>query len=136
MAICNHLAPNGEKSVLYQQLEQKYGADKAHDMWTAIRTQQFYNKHGDWTKVTFSSNEAEVMAKIAAVQQTVEENRNILENSLTNEYKELASLEKPSVKLTLIAASTLVDKGTAADGISHAKIVKEATALQQLMKCL
>lgn len=48
MAICHHFAPNGEKSLLYQQLEQKYGADQAHDVWTAIRSQQFLNKEGDW----------------------------------------------------------------------------------------
>lgn len=44
MAICNHLAPNDEKSELYQALAQEYGDDKAHDYWTAIRTQQFLNK--------------------------------------------------------------------------------------------
>ncbi len=48
MAECSHLAPNGEKSLLYQQLEQKYGADKAHDAWEMVRSQQFLNKHGDW----------------------------------------------------------------------------------------
>lgn len=135
-ADCNHIAPNKEKSNLYQQLEQKYGEDKAHDMWTAIRTQQFLNKHGDWTKVTFRSNEAEVNEKIAASQSIIDANRAIIDSSRANEYKELAGLEKPSVKLQLIAASTLVNQGTAADGIAHDKIVKQATALQQLMKCL
>lgn len=48
MVECSHLAPNGEKSLLYQQLEQKYGADKAHDAWEMVRSQQFLNKHGDW----------------------------------------------------------------------------------------
>jgi hypothetical protein len=51
MAICSHLAPNGEKSLLYDQLEQKYGPDKAHDIWTAIHTQQFLNEHGDWAEI-------------------------------------------------------------------------------------
>lgn len=133
---CNHIAPNGEKSNLYQQLEAKYGEDKAHDMWTAIRTQQFLNKYGDWTKVTFSSNETEVRAKIAEMQQIVEKNRAVLDNSRTNEYRELASLEKPSVKLELIPARILVEHDNAALGIAHNKIVKEATALQQLMRCL
>lgn len=41
MAICNHLAPNGEKSALYDALAQVYGPDKAHDYWSAIRTDQF-----------------------------------------------------------------------------------------------
>lgn len=45
MAICDHLAPNGEKSILFQSLSQEYGEDKAHDIWEAIRTQQFQNKH-------------------------------------------------------------------------------------------
>lgn len=45
MAICNHLAPNGEKSLLYSALETEYGEDKAHDVWEAIRTIQFQNKH-------------------------------------------------------------------------------------------
>jgi exodeoxyribonuclease-5 len=46
--ICHHLAPNGEKSLLYQSLEQKYGPDKAHDAWEQVRSQQFLNRHGDW----------------------------------------------------------------------------------------
>lgn len=45
MAICDHLAPNGEKSLLYATLQQEYGDDKAHDIWEAVRTQQFTNKH-------------------------------------------------------------------------------------------
>jgi hypothetical protein len=49
---CSHLAPNGEKSLLYDQLSQKYGEDKAHDMWEAIRSQQFLNKQGDWLSGT------------------------------------------------------------------------------------
>ncbi len=50
MAICGHLAPNGEKSILYDELFKKYGEAKAHDMWEAIRSQQFLNKEGDWTE--------------------------------------------------------------------------------------
>jgi hypothetical protein len=53
-SVCHHLAPNGQKSILYQQLELKVGADKAHDIWTDIRSQQFLNKHGDWTNTTGS----------------------------------------------------------------------------------
>jgi alkylated DNA repair dioxygenase AlkB len=52
MPICHHNAPNGEKSILFQQLETKYGAGIAHDVWTAIRSQQFLNKHGDWLNST------------------------------------------------------------------------------------
>jgi hypothetical protein len=49
MPICNHLAPNGQKSVLYDALAQKYGPDKAHDYWSAIRTEQFLSKpENDW----------------------------------------------------------------------------------------
>ena len=48
MAICSHLAPNGEKSLLYNKLEQVYGPEKAHDYWTLVRGQQFLNKFGDW----------------------------------------------------------------------------------------
>lgn len=47
-APCGHLAPNGEKSILYDQLQAKYGESKAHDIWEAIRSQQFLNKHGNW----------------------------------------------------------------------------------------
>lgn len=47
MAICNHLANNGEKSILYDALAQKYGPDRAHDYWTAIRSEQFL-LHDDW----------------------------------------------------------------------------------------
>jgi len=49
---CSHLAPNGEKSLLYDQLEQKYGPEKAHEIWDLVRTQQFLNKHGDWNAYT------------------------------------------------------------------------------------
>lgn len=48
MAICSHLAPNGEKSILYQQLEQEFGPDRAHDYWEAIRTEQFLVGTKDW----------------------------------------------------------------------------------------
>lgn len=48
MAICSHLAPNGEKSILYQQLEQEFGPDRAHDYWEAIRTDQFLVGTKDW----------------------------------------------------------------------------------------
>lgn len=46
---CDHLAPNGEKSFLFQALSEKFGPDKAHDAWEAVRSQQFLNKYGDWT---------------------------------------------------------------------------------------
>lgn len=49
MAICSHLAPNQEKSILYDVLQQKYGEDKAHDIWDTIRTDQFKAAHGNWT---------------------------------------------------------------------------------------
>lgn len=122
--------------MLYQALEQKYGEDKAHDMWTAIRTQQFANKHGDWTAVTFSSNEAEVTAKIAQSQETMDSNQATLNTLGTDQYKELASIEKPSMKLALIPSQVLIDSNDASNRIAHDKIVKEATALQQLMNCL
>lgn len=50
MPICHHVAPNGEKSILYQHVEEKYGEQIAHDVWTAVRTQQFFNKAGNWIK--------------------------------------------------------------------------------------
>ncbi len=45
---CSHQAPNGQTSVLYSNLEQVYGSDKAHDIWTIVRGQQFLNSYGDW----------------------------------------------------------------------------------------
>lgn len=48
MVICDHLAPNGEKSKLYQDLSQEFGDKKAHDYWEAIRTEQFLLGHKDW----------------------------------------------------------------------------------------
>ena len=51
MAVCGHLAPNGEKSILYDQLYVKYGETKAHDIWEQVRSQQFLNKYGDWFKL-------------------------------------------------------------------------------------
>lgn len=53
MAVCGHLAPNGEKSILYDELYQKYGESKAHDIWEQIRSQQFLNKYGDWVNHDF-----------------------------------------------------------------------------------
>lgn len=50
MAICNHLAPNGEKSLLYSVLEREFGSDRAHDLWTASKTQQFLNKYQSYPK--------------------------------------------------------------------------------------
>lgn len=122
--------------MLYQNLEQKYGADKAHDMWTAVRTQQFINKHGNWMNVTFSSNQAEITQQIEQVQEKVDTNNAILTSSRENEYKELAALEKPSIKLPLIPAAVLVAAKSSAVGIAHNKIDKEGIALQQLMRCL
>lgn len=55
MAVCNHLAPNGEKSLLYDALEQKYGPEKGHDYWTAIRTEQFKNKN-PWSDALLDPN--------------------------------------------------------------------------------
>lgn len=50
MAICGHLAPNGEKSILYDELYNKYGEDKAHEIWELVRSEQFLRKHGDWVE--------------------------------------------------------------------------------------
>jgi hypothetical protein len=50
MAICNHLAPNGEKSILYAALEQDLGGTMAHDLWTASKTLQFQNKFPEYPK--------------------------------------------------------------------------------------
>lgn len=48
MATCSHKAPNGEKSLLYQKLNDIYGPAIASQIWDAVRSQQFLNKHGDW----------------------------------------------------------------------------------------
>lgn len=37
MAICDYLAPDGEKSILAQALEQKYGPDKTAQLWNFAR---------------------------------------------------------------------------------------------------
>ena len=58
MAICGHLAPNGKKSILYDELYQKYGESKAHDIWEQIRSQQFLNKYGDWTELKITRAKA------------------------------------------------------------------------------
>lgn len=48
MATCSHKAPNGEKSLLYQKLEEIYGPAIASQLWDTVHSQQFLNKHGDW----------------------------------------------------------------------------------------
>lgn len=48
MATCSHKAPNGEKSLLYQKLNDIYGPAVASQIWDAVHSQQFLNKHGDW----------------------------------------------------------------------------------------
>lgn len=50
MAVCSHLNPEGGKSLLYQQLEQQYGPDKAAQIWSFTRSDEFANRHGDWQK--------------------------------------------------------------------------------------
>src|SRR6188768_200332 len=44
------LASNGQESILYQLLEQKYGSTLAPIYWAQVRSQQFLNKYGDWTR--------------------------------------------------------------------------------------
>lgn len=61
-AICSHLAPNGEKSILYQQLEQKYGPAYAHDIWEQARSQQFLNKYGDWIEESRRGNRGPIVS--------------------------------------------------------------------------
>jgi hypothetical protein len=51
MAYCSHLAPNGQKSLLYDDLWNLYHDDAiAHSAWEAVRSEEFKTKYGDWTK--------------------------------------------------------------------------------------
>lgn len=47
MSKCNFLAPNGESSILAAALIQKYGEDKALQIWSWIKSEQFQTQYGD-----------------------------------------------------------------------------------------
>ncbi len=58
------LAPNGEKSILWQSIAQFQGEAKADIVWNAIRTQQFLNKTDNWDTLIKDINGEPVLSEL------------------------------------------------------------------------
>lgn len=69
MAVCNFIAPNGEKSILAQALEQKYGPDVAARVWNivAMNREEYTEKSVSLINSDNSINHAELEKQTISV---------------------------------------------------------------------
>ena len=77
MVTCNFLAPNGEKSLLYGALEQKYGADRATQLWNWSRSKSFEETLSKIPEITGNAPQLDMNGEpsIAAVEAAIDWNQ-------------------------------------------------------------